>query len=739
MSVSAFFRDARVVGGQKRLSPQDSAGVLGQFFQRYSYEACSADQLLALADLALRARDVGVAREALTRALATPDRVHLAYYKLGRLEVAEGDPQAAADCFGWGTEVDPGFAYNWMGRARALAILGRPEEAAAFAERFVAFGVRPHASEELDILAGIADHLFETGERRRAGPIYAALHGWAPPTRKTLVRLAESFISSGDQAAALDLLRPAEAEGGLDLWGRRALAQCESHAGNHAAAVALADGVVGERPGDAGFVASWLDVLVRAQRANPAAPPGWRDALARLGDRLPESGRAELRARAALAAGAMDDALDVCAAMDPAAEPRLFYLGLEVAYAALAAGRVDAALDLARRLEAAVPGRAAPLVLQADIYLRQQLWEEAGRTLRLVPPEETGLPLIQLKWFEYHCFVGDAPAAAVALARLEASGPGPREFTPPILRYLAEQHRWGDAVERGAAWIGTDFRYEQIGYVLFRAAKHTGRQGDLLAAIARIAGWQDLADLVRLHTALAWDRADALADMEQVAVAAHGHASPAAARRMAVQRHLHARAAAPPGRRALFLCTDAAYLCATIVALHSALLHSAPGREDCFVVVDDGLAAQTRLLVQKLCDQGFAIAVVPASDIVADAGPLSPAYGLFTSGHMLAQAAYYRIFFARHLQRLGLYSRAVYLDSDTLVRGPLDALFAAGMAGQPLAARVETPRPEVSRAIALHGFEGTCISTRVSCCSTWRATGWTRRCRTRWRRYTTPA
>ncbi len=705
MSVSAFFRDTRVTGGQKRLSARDSADALSQFFQRYSYEACSADQLLALADLALRASDEPVVREALTRALATQERVHLAYYKLGRLELGLGRIQAACDCFGWGTEVDPGFPYNWMGRARALLALGRVAEAAPFAERFVSFAVRPHAAEEVAVLAEIADYLFEREARLRAGPIYAALGAWAPPSQKTVVRLAESLIAAGDQAGALAVLRPAQAQDSLDLWGRRALAQCESHAGNHAAAIALAGSVVGERPEDAGFVTSWLDVLVRAQRAGPAVPHRWHEALADLGARLPQAGRAELQARAALADADVDAALAICAGMDVLAETRLFYMCLEVAYAALSAGRTADAADLAGRLAQARPGVTAPLVLQVDIYLREQLWDDAGRTLRLVSAKDSSLPHILLKWFEYHCFVGDKEAAANALARLEAGGAVPREFTPPILRYMAEQHRWAEAMNRGAAWIGGDFRFEQVGYVLFRAARHTGRQADLVAAIERVDGWQALPELVRLHTSLAWDGAGSLAEMEHVAGDPRRHTSPAAARRMDVQRELMARACAPPGRRALFLCTDAGYLCSTLVTLHSALLHSAPGREDCFVVVDDSLAEKAGELVQPLRDQGFSVSIVPASEIVADTSALSPAYGMFTSGHMLAQAAYYRIFFARHLQRLGLYSRAVYIDGDILVRRPLDGLFTAAMSGQPLAARVETPRPEVSRAIRLHGFE----------------------------------
>ena len=702
-SLTAFFKDARANG---QPSAQESAGVLARFFEHHGYEACSADQLLLLADIALRARNVAVARAALEHALTLPDRVHLACYKLGRLELAAGDPAAAAARFAAGAAADPGLPYNWMGHARALAALGRMAEAASFAERFVGFGVRPHAAEDLGVLDAIADHLFESGEQLRATPLYAALRRWAPPDKKVLARLADSLITAGDHAAALEILRPAQAAGQLDLWGRRALAECESHAGNHAMALDLAEGVVSERPGDEGFVSTWLDVMDRAQRGRPGAAPAWQAALVRFGDRLPPDGRTEVQARAALAGGDLAGALALLADRDLTHGKRLFFMGLELAYAALGANAVAAATDLSARLARAAPGLTAALVLQTDIHLSQQRWAEAARTLEAAPPQDAGKPDILLKWFEYHCFVGETARASELQARLEAAGLPSRQSILPILRFLAEQHRWPEIVDRAAAWLGPDFRYDQIGYVLFRAARHTGRQAALAAAITALDAWQDSPDLARLHDALCWDGAATLAEMQQVARDAAGHASPAAARRMDVQTRLLARASAPEGRRALFLCTDAPYLCATIVALHSALLQSAPGRQDCFVVVDDALAAHAGRLVQPFRDQGFTITVIPAGEVVAGATGLDPAYGLFTSGHILASAAYYRIYFARHLRRLGLYSRAIYIDSDVLVRATLDDLFTADLAGQPLAARVETPRPEVSRAIALHGLAG---------------------------------
>jgi lipopolysaccharide biosynthesis glycosyltransferase/predicted Zn-dependent protease len=701
MSVKTFFRDARIQGGVSKLSHKDAAGLVAEFFRRFTYEACSADQLLALADVAQRAKNLGVAREALSRAALMPDRVHLAHYKMGRLELAAGNPREAADHFARGTEVNPDFPYNWMGRARALTASGRNGDAVEFAERFVGFHVRPHTLEDLATLTDIADFLFEAGDRQRCRPIYELVREFGATGQRNAVRQADSLIASGQASEAMEVLRPLWAAGTLDVWGRRALAHCESQAGNHAVAIGLAETVVSEHPDDPGFVATYLDVLVRSR--DPAA---WRDAVARRGAILTPEARAELQARLHLSQGEAVQAAAILAQLPLQRQTRLFHVNVETGYAALAGGQVALAEDLADRLIAVAPDVASPRLLRTDIHLRQQAWELAAETLSAMPADEAKQPHVLLKWFEHSCFVGDTAKAKRLQAELEAAGLPSRQFALPILRFLAEQQNWDELTDRALAWIGDDFRYNQIGYVLYRAAKRTGRQADFRAAIKAVAGWESHADLMRLHTALSWDVANSLADMQRVAAGGQALASPAMRHRMAVQRQLRARAQAPPGRRALFLCSNANYLCATIVALHSALENSAPGREDCFLIVDDGLAARAESLVQPFRDKGFTIAVVPASDVVDNAQRLFPTYGLFTSGHLLASAAYYRIFFARHLQKLGTYTRAVYIDSDVLVRTRLDGLFAADLGGHPLAARVETPRPEVTRAIALHKLQG---------------------------------
>ena len=171
--------------------------------------------------------------------------------------------------------------------------------------------------------------------------------------------------------------------------------------------------------------------------------------------------------------------------------------------------------------------------------------------------------------------------------------------------------------------------------------------------------------------------------------------------RMAVQARVMARARPPGGRRAVFSCADAAFLAPTLVALHSALEHA---DVDAFLVVPDALVASVEPCAAAFRAAGHRLTAVPAGAVVPAGEKLDPGYGLFTSGLVLSAAAYWRIFAAGYMRRLGVYGRALYLDGDVLVRRSLAPLFEADLGGHPLGARVEAPRPEVVRATALHGL-----------------------------------
>ena len=697
-SAAAFFRDIRAKGGLSVFTESDASNLLRTFLQNIGAECCSTDQLLALSELALHAKDEEAAVEALNQALALSKRVDLVRYRLGRICLAASRYDAAAHHFAEGILVNSDYPLNWIGQAQASYALGHIPKALLHAERFADFGVMPPAKKELRFLEECADLLFGSGERARSTVLYKLLHRFAHPNPKIAVRLAEALLASSQTGEALATLREAFTSDNLDPWGRRALAHCESLVGNHHAAVTIAKAALSERPDDPGFAHTYLDAVVRTRDSQAL-----RDAMTDLGGLLSAEGLCELQARSYLAENSVADAFATLKDVEIQPRTRVFWVAVDVAYAALSAGDIALATALAIRLQSVAGEEIAPFLIQVDLFIREQMWEEATAVLENVPPSKAREPEILLKTFELACFTQDEERATQLMSELEVMGLKHRQAVLPILRFLAEQQDWPGLVERALTWLAADFRYDQIGYVLFRAARRTRRHRDILASIEAIEGWRDTADLQRLHTAIAWDSAASVADMKSLV--AEAPASPVMRQRMLVQHRIAARASLPPGRRALFLCTDATYLCATIVAMHSALEHSAPGREDVFLVVEDPVAELAARAIKPFQAAGFSVRVVQASEVVGTAEKLYPAYGLFTSGHTLASAAYYRIYFAKYLQKTCGYSRALYIDSDVLIRMSLDGLYDLTLAGHPLGARLEQARPEVKRAVMLHRLD----------------------------------
>lgn len=700
MNVAAFFRDGRVRSALAGSPPAQSSSVLQDFFVQFDYADCSPSELLALSDLAARCGDTEVARTALLRVIQSGKRLHLAYYKLGRLDLTAKDFESAAARFRAGTEADPDFAYNWVGAARALHGMGRPDQACHFAERFAGFAVRPHANNELTLLADLADHLFDAGERTRSLPLYELVLKFGGEKPRDVVRLAEAHMAQGAFLTARTILEPQEERAGLDAWGRRALAVCLTQTGDHDRAAQLAEAVMLEDTGNAGFAATYVDALARGGDIARI-----RDGLNRYATLLPSVGLAELRLRIRLADGDYPGAAEILLAQDFGAYERLYYLCFETAYAALGAGFTDLADALSERLAAVAPADIFVRLLRIDTFFRQQLWEQAGEILAAIPDEDNANPHVLLKRFEYACFTGDVAQADTLRLMLQSMRLPTKQFMLPIFRFMAERGKWDELLDGALRWIDGQFNYDQIGYVLFRAAKQTGRHMAMVGAVETVEGWQHRPDLVRLRANLLCDNARTLPELDHLARDPTAQGDESVAHKIAVKREVLLRAQSRRQRRAVFMCTDRNYLPATIAALHSLTRWVDRRNADMFIVLDDALVEQAQELTAPYGQAGYTVTIVPASQIVDSAEKLYASYGLFTSGHVLSSAAYYRIYFARHLASLGCYDRAVYMDSDVLVRSSLDPLFAADLQGKPMGARLETMRPEVRRAIKLHNLK----------------------------------
>jgi lipopolysaccharide biosynthesis glycosyltransferase len=163
-----------------------------------------------------------------------------------------------------------------------------------------------------------------------------------------------------------------------------------------------------------------------------------------------------------------------------------------------------------------------------------------------------------------------------------------------------------------------------------------------------------------------------------------------------------------PNKNVIYYCANPSYLCASFVSITSLIESNRDLIEDTDIMlaVDDpnAIVVATRIAAKlsKACGMG-SISIVPKQKFLSESVQLKTAYGIFTAGQTLAEAAYYRIYFAKYLLEQRRYEKALYIDADTVVIGDLNPLFSEG--GAALRAKPEIKRPEIEHAIKHHGLE----------------------------------
>ncbi len=676
-----------------------SAFVTG-FQNRFTVNDANPMQLLGLADVAAKAGDRALVQMALDTVIASGTCAHLAHYKLGRTALAASKPETATKHFRKAVELEADFPPAWMGWARADHTQGNLMGAVEKARRFASFNARPTGKEDFAVVASLADFAFEANDREASLPLFRLLEQFDKARPRDRLRIAECLITDKKYGEALVLLIDLAASGYAEPWCDRAMAMCLGQLGRHREAMERAEYAVRARPDNAGFMATYLEVVARSRDLDllkhaVTAGPALENSAA----------RTELQARMLALGGDIKAAAALLADSQFTTAGRLFQVSIDIAYQAFAAGHAELAHRLATILSRLAPEDIRTSILRLDIYFREQEWELAASLVAALSPEQADLPAVLLKRYELASFMRSDSEAERLWAQLSHQAADNKFLVVSRMRQLAEHKRWDELVDLTLGWLDHEFNYAQIGYVIFRAAQMTARQKPLLAAVEALENWQMAGGLVRLHNALLADGATTLHGLDAALASPTLMRDATLYRALATRRKVMACASMPKRRGALFLCTDRTYLCSTFVALHSAVGNFGRLALDVFLIVDDDLVQAAADCANAYREAGIVVTIVPTSEIVADAAALNPEYGLFTSGHVLSSAAYYRIFFAQHLARAGLHDRALYIDSDVLVLHELDDLLNAAMRDRPIAARLETPRPEVRRATKLHGME----------------------------------
>jgi tetratricopeptide (TPR) repeat protein len=192
-------------------------------------------------------------------------------------------------------------------------------------------------------------------------------------------------------------------------------------------------------------------------------------------------------------------------------------------------------------------------------------------------------------------------------------------------------------------------------------------------------------------------------------VSSSTRAKGAAGKRQSLRRPAH-RSKADHSATEIFTCTDAGYLIGASVCIFSLLKHNnQKSLRDCRFTVfcaDEILDLGTTVFGRISAALATPIDVRVSSSLLSNALDLRTGWGVFTPGHGLSQAAYYRIYAARRLIDEGASDRALYIDADTCVFSGVDRLLAFELAGQPLGVCLDDEKnPAIRRAATLLGLE----------------------------------
>lgn len=365
-------------------------------------------------------------------------------------------------------------------------------------------------------------------------------------------------------------------------------------------------------------------------------------------------------------------------------------------------------------LQGQYPGDQDVALVVVNAAMRDQRWDEASALFeRDFADLENKPPAVRLTRIDVMAFSGRLEEAAALLEVERVEGVVQPQFLRSTLRILSELDRWDEAFEAGLHDLGADSSFEHFLSVMVRAARRTERSAELLDALVALPRPLKRQQVDAVH-AVAEDLAE-LGEADVLHRIGDVPIPPDRLHRITLKLRSRAPVVAPTKDLCIYYCADQNYLTPALVSM-TALAMSNVGvarRADFRLVVDSDVVRLARAGGEAIAARlGIDLEVVDAATVVGSADRLRTAYGLFTGGQTLALAAYYRIFYARHLVDTGRYAQAFYVDADTLVRGGLDELFEIEMA-EPVWARPETDRPEVRHATAVHGLTNAYFNSGV--------------------------
>jgi lipopolysaccharide biosynthesis glycosyltransferase len=628
------------------------------------------------------------------------------FFQLGRIGQLQGDITAAIEQFRQAAVFEKRFPWTWYELCQCYLDIdesgGLKEAAVGFAEAEKTQLNKTQA----ELLTSAAHRLFEERLREEPYQIYRLLIEQGFATDLVRTRHSEYFIWRGEFSTAVTLLEPLYRSKNLGDWGVRSLAFAYLETERFAEAEALLEVIVRKQPKNVNFLRDYLRSLERQDKHAQADA-----ALTRAKPHIGVPTYETLHLMVLAERGQPAALIDVLA-KNPNYGGDSVRADLARVIHQLAYQRKDyvAARLLIDYFQQRF-GRDIGMVLcDLNVAFSVRDWELAARLFGEVTEAEYADNIeLRVKRFEYHCLIGDIAQAREALKALEPVPQLPKRFIPVVTRFHAEVGEWQSAFGLAMQLIDLDFDFKLLGYLTFRTIRKTKMHAAALRQIEQVDSLESSRSLLELRTIVMEDMVkndymldDLLSDPNIADI--NGVRQRLMFKKLVLQS---ARAKKTKKRYAIYYCTNDDYLCPTLVSLvslaetNSDLLSEA----DLFIVVDDSTMKLVRRIGEKLARSlGVDINLVTRKEIVSESTELKVNYGLFTGGQRLSESAYYRIFFAQKLLELGQHERALYIDSDTIIRGSLRELLEFPI-GLPLAARLEDNRPEVDAAIRINQLE----------------------------------
>ncbi|HSZ74190.1 MAG TPA: glycosyltransferase [Rhizomicrobium sp.] len=374
---------------------------------------------------------------------------------------------------------------------------------------------------------------------------------------------------------------------------------------------------------------------------------------------------------------------------------------------AAAAALFDAAGGIDRASPKLVSARVRSLFLQSDLKSAGELLAEADRVIG-----ESDDPELQLRRFEYLCLTMQHEKAKAFLEAWRAAGDIPPNASTAAASLYASLGQWNDVLALFDDCIGKDFDIANEAFLegVARAARRTGRYAEVVAGLDRVIAQSPEDMLMNFRDRL-------MAEMSLVASlglpqpsggGAESISSPLYAHRAKLFSDALSESADYEGTKNVYFCSDSNYLAGTCVALFTMLRSNLSLRNNATVSVicSDSVFDFAGEICERI-GAAFSVKVHmrPASSLLGEARNFKSGWGLFTPGHGLSDAAYYRIFMARKLLEEGVTGRALYIDSDTCIAHGIEEVLNFDLHGQPLGARREADLPEIRQAALRLGVE----------------------------------